>query len=524
MPWLPTQLLRRLLLAVALLGGVAITVATTERAAYAVDPALADEWTCTTGTVVNYLLIVGDTYDCVNTVTTGYQLAWRATNSYGTSTTTTRANVAAVGITLSLEADPGAADQTKKTKMRMVGTVTGIPDSSNGATQTSVNITLLDGTGSTYASHPGVNSQLKRPTGTVTSSAASIANTDTVVVTASVTNTPYPTGYSWVYEWKVDNVVVAAETGSTLTISGAQLGVGSRTIDAYATPTWAVGGNTVAGVTTGPGYYVDKKMLGAALVRVCNGTCVTGRAPTTPTTTTAPTTTTIGSTTATTIAATTTNPVSDESLTAIYNSAIPGVTKTDAKVYTIAPKEVAANSSISVLTPTQSLTMNLVSRTPEVCLPNNDDLVFLGTGQCISDVVHHKTLNVLRTLRTKVVGTKISQLRVGNAIATIAPIYFDYVSSQLNRKAVTRIKKIRTQISQAGSVLVIGHSGNINGNSRANIKLSQDRAARVVSALRQAGSKGPFTYSGVGATAPSSPRNTLAAQAKNRRVIIVLIP
>jgi outer membrane protein OmpA-like peptidoglycan-associated protein len=523
MPWLPTQPFRRLLLAVALLGGVAITVATTERTAYAVDPALADEWTCTAGTVLNYVLIVGDTYDCVKTVPSGYQLAWRSTNSRGISTTITRANVASVGITLTLEPDPAAADQTKNTRMRMVGTMTGIPSGLTEDTQTSVNITLLDGTGSTYASHPSINSLLKRPTGTVTSSAASIANTDTVVVTATVTNTPYPTGYSWVYEWKVDNVVVAAETGSTLTLSGTQLGVGSRTIDVYATPTWAVGANTVAGVTTGPSYYVDKKMLGAALVRVCNGTCVTGRAPTTPTTTTAPTTTTIRSTTITTIAATT-NSISDEALTAIYTSAIPGVTKTDAKVYTIAPKEVATNSAISVLTPTQKLTMNLVTRTPDVCLPNNDDLVFLGKGQCITDVIHSKTLKVLRTLRTKVVGTKISQLRVGNAIATIAPIYFDFVSSKLNRNAVTRLKKIRSQISQAGSVLVVGHSGTINGNSPANIKLSQDRAARVVTALRQAGSKGPFSFSGVGASAPSSPRSTLAAQAKNRRVIIVLIP
>ncbi|NQW59291.1 OmpA family protein [bacterium] len=528
MSWLPTQLFRRLLLAVALLGGIAITVATAERAAYAVDPALADEWTCTTGTVANYLLIVGDTYDCVKTVTSGHQLAWRLNNSYSNSTSTAIAFVASVGLTLTLDADPAAADQTKKTRMRMVGTVTGIPDSSNGATQTSVDITLLDGTGSTYASHPSINSLLKRPTGTVTSSAASIANTDTVVVTASVTNTPYPTGYSWVYEWKVDNVLVAAETGSTLTLSGTQLGVGNRTIDAYATPTWAVGANTVAGVTTGPSYYVDKKMLGAALVRVCNGTCVTGRAPTTPTTTTAPTTTTSPTTTTTTTATTspgtTLNPLSDEALTAIYTSAIPGVTKTDTKVYGVAPQEVAANSSISVLTPTQKLTMNLVTRTPDVCLPNNDDLVFLGKGQCLTDVIHSKTLKVLRTLRTKVVGTKISQLRVGNAIATIAPIYFDYVSSQLNRNAVTRLKKIRSQISQAGSVLVIGHSGTINGNSRANIKLSQDRAARIVTALREAGSKGPFSFSGVGAAAPSSPRDTLAAQAKNRRVIIVLIP
>ena len=281
--------------------------------------------------------------------------------------------------------------------------------------------------------------------------------------------------------------------------------------------------NLVAGTAYQVRVRVGSSRIGSAVGCPCTFSPLPAFAVATGATDTAPAATTPGATSGTT-PGTTASPVSDEALTAIYTTAIPGVTKTDTKVYTIAPKEVAANSSISVLTPTQKLTMNLVSRTPEVCLPNNDDLVFLGTGQCVSDVVHHKTLNVLRTLRTKVVSTKISQLRVGNAIATIAPIYFDYVSSQLNRKAVTRIKKIRTRISQAGSVLVIGHSGNINGNSRANIKLSQDRAARVVSALRQAGSKGPFTYSGVGATAPSSPRNTLAAQAKNRRVIIVLIP
>jgi outer membrane protein OmpA-like peptidoglycan-associated protein len=281
-------------------------------------------------------------------------------------------------------------------------------------------------------------------------------------------------------------------------------------------------GNSVSFVA-GTAYLVRVRVgssrVGNAVGCPCTFSSTTGFTVATGAANTAPATTAPGTT-----PATTSNSISDEALTAIYTGAIPGVTKTDAKVYTIAPKEVAANSAISVLTPTQKLTMNLVTRTPDVCLPNNDDLVFLGKGQCITDVIHSKTLKVLRTLRTKVVGTKISQLRVGNAIATIAPIYFDFVSSKLNRNAVTRLKKIRSQISQAGSVLVVGHSGTINGNSRANIKLSQDRAARVVTALRQAGSKGPFSFSGVGASIPSSPRNTLAAQAKNRRVIIVLIP
>jgi outer membrane protein OmpA-like peptidoglycan-associated protein len=139
-------------------------------------------------------------------------------------------------------------------------------------------------------------------------------------------------------------------------------------------------------------------------------------------------------------------------------------------------------------------------------------------------VVNAKTRKVLRTLRTTVVRESISKLRVGNAIATIAPIYFDAVSSRLDGAARQRIKRIRGRVAAAGSVLVVGHSGTLNGNSRANVELSRQRSANVISALRRVGAKGPFALVPAGASDPVTTKKTQVAQAKNRRVLIVLVP
>jgi len=73
-------------------------------------------------------------------------------------------------------------------------------------------------------------------------------------------------------------------------------------------------------------------------------------------------------------------------------------------------------------------------------------------------------------------------------------------------------------------VLVIGHSGTLNGNSPANVAISRARAMATVAALKSIGAKGPFALSGVGALDPASNGKTEAAQAKNRRVVIALIP
>ena len=240
----------------------------------------------------------------------------------------------------------------------------------------------------------------------------------------------------------------------------------------------------------------------------------------TTTTTTVPTTST-GATNATTT--TTTVPTAARTNNS-YATAVAGVTVTDPTVYTTAPTKVAGDSAISVLTDAQAKTMDIVSKTPSVCLPNDEDLVFLDEGKCIAEVVNVKTRKVLRTLKTTVVSDDIADLKVGNEIAVLAPLYFRAGTAIFKASSLTRLASLKSKILSAGSVLVAGHSGNLMGNTPENISLSKERASAAVAALKARGSKGPFAIAAVGALDPASNVQTQAAQDKNRRVVIVLIP
>ena len=213
------------------------------------------------------------------------------------------------------------------------------------------------------------------------------------------------------------------------------------------------------------------------------------------------------------------------SATPSYANAIPGVTVTDPKVYTTAaPTKVAGDSAISVLTPAQAKTQDIVSKTPSVCLPNDEDLVFLDEGRCIAEVVNVKTRKVLRTLKTTVVDDDIADLQVGNEIAVLSPLYFYAGTTTFKPSSIARLNTLKTQILSAGSVLVAGHSGILMGNTPENVALSKQRAQAAVKALKSRGSKGPFAIAAVGALDPATTKQTPAAQDKNRRVVIVLIP
>jgi alpha-tubulin suppressor-like RCC1 family protein/outer membrane protein OmpA-like peptidoglycan-associated protein len=244
----------------------------------------------------------------------------------------------------------------------------------------------------------------------------------------------------------------------------------------------------------------------------------------TPTTTVAPvasTTTTVAPATTTT----TTTPVkAAPAVTSAYTNAVPGITVTDAKVYSVAPKKVAGDSAITVLSSTQNKLMDVVSKTPSICLPNDEDLVFLNEGKCIAEVVNVKTRAVLRTLRTTVVKDDIADLKIGNEIAILTPLYFFSGTTKFKEVSLTRLAKLKTRISAAGSVLIAGHSGNLAGNTAENVKLSQMRALATVQELRSRGTKGPFAIAAVGSLDPASKGKTEKEQDKNRRVVIVLIP
>jgi uncharacterized delta-60 repeat protein len=221
-------------------------------------------------------------------------------------------------------------------------------------------------------------------------------------------------------------------------------------------------------------------------------------------------------TTATTIA-----PVAPAATTA----AVPGVTVTDTKVYTAAaPKKVAAGSAIAVMTPAQAKTRDIETLTPMVCVPANDDLVFIKTGRCVAQIVNERTGKVLRTLSTRVVADEVSELNVGNEIVTLAPIYFGGASASVDAAAIKRLQSIKDRISAAGTVLLVGHSGILMGNTPENQEMSRARAIATRKELQRMGAKGPFYITSAGALAPATTKMTSAAQAKNRRVVIVLIP
>ena len=249
-------------------------------------------------------------------------------------------------------------------------------------------------------------------------------------------------------------------------------------------------------VAHGDGLYVAVASFGTGARVMTSGALV---APTT----TAPTTTTVAST---------------------QTESIPGVTVTDTKIYSRPPAQVASSSAITVLTRAQNRTSDIITKTPAVCLPNDDELVFIDTGRCIADVVNAKTRRVLRSLRTTVIPSDVSELNVGNEIVTLAPIYFANGSSSVTAKGRATLRNLKDRISAAGSVLVVGHSGTVNGNTPENIALSRKRAIATVATLQAIKAEGPFAIAGVGAGDPVRSGRSEASQARNRRVVVVLIP
>jgi outer membrane protein OmpA-like peptidoglycan-associated protein len=208
----------------------------------------------------------------------------------------------------------------------------------------------------------------------------------------------------------------------------------------------------------------------------------------------------------------------------IYDTAIPGITLTDQMVYETAPSKVASNSAIMVLSNALNKTADVASKTPSICLPSDNDLVFIKAGSCVADVINTKTLKVIRTLKTTVVNDDIAEVEVGNKVSVLAPWYFTNSGFQLKLESLSRLMQSKDQITSAGSILVAGHSGTITGNSPENVRIAKARADATVAILKANGVSAPLTITSVGALDPATTSKSQAAQAMNRRVVIILIP
>jgi len=113
---------------------------------------------------------------------------------------------------------------------------------------------------------------------------------------------------------------------------------------------------------------------------------------------------------------------------------------------------------------------------------------------------------------------------------TISDLRFIADSTELlpeERPRVSLIaKQIKTALADGGnySIIVEGHTADVN-KPNGQMTLSIQRAQAVIEALKQDGIDGKlFSYKGFGGTKPVESNNTAAGRAKNRRVVIKLVP
>ena len=450
---------------------------------------------------------IGVAYDCTLAATSGRVMTARPTNSYGVTVADVGNNLTTKGLSVSLI--------DNDTKIRVQGTPIARTSSTSGYSNLRYEFNIGGGT-PTYMGTEELSfrTELMRINGSVTAAPTQPAVGDAVTFTA---NPPtLPTGYTVEYVWRnsSDGTVLTGQVAATLNYVAQ---VGTYSVEAYSVTSWTDGTNTVIGVPLTSFSSLD--LIGRASVSVSRPRPVV---VVNTTTTIAPTTTSVAPTM--TAGTPTTTTISSSVQASKFVNAVPGITVTDPVVYRTAPKQVAENSAIMVLTAEQTRNSDVASRTPAVCLPNDNDLVFINQGTCVADVVNQRTRAVLRTLRTKVVTESVEQLSVGNEIVTLAPVYFDRMSAVIDAQGRHTLNVIRPQAMAAGSILVMGHSGIINGNSTENKKVATDRAMTVMKALKSFGVKARFATSGVGASNPATTNTSEKAQERNRRVVIALIP
>lgn len=198
--------------------------------------------------------------------------------------------------------------------------------------------------------------------------------------------------------------------------------------------------------------------------------------------------------------------------------------ETDKKVYRRLPRRVSDYSSFNVLTRAESMRWDIESATPGTCVGTRTDLVMLGEGRCIARIVAERTNRVIRTLRTNVVDTDVSVLQVGNETYVQSPIYFANGSRFMRPGSAKALAEVSALASQASAIVVAGHTGSLFGNEESNAILSERRSQTVIAALRARKVRGPFAIAAVGDSDPATTRRSEAAQNRNRRVVVVLIP
>jgi len=196
----------------------------------------------------------------------------------------------------------------------------------------------------------------------------------------------------------------------------------------------------------------------------------------------------------------------------------------DAKVYMKLPMKAHVSTAMTVLSADQASSRRIHSLTPVVCLGAEYDVVFLNEGRCVVQIKNAKSGKVVRSLVTVVGQPKRGQKSIGTKITSVGPVLFETGTVGIRSPGASTIRAAKTAMSDATSILVVGHSGSALGNTAQNQRLSVERAGQIKSLLVKGGVRTPIATHGLGALVPVTKMIYEFAQRENRRVAVYLIP
>ncbi len=189
--------------------------------------------------------------------------------------------------------------------------------------------------------------------------------------------------------------------------------------------------------------------------------------------------------------------------------------------FTVLGSSRQAMTAAELMTSAQNKTYFINSLTPTVCLGSDRFMVFLKTGRCRAQLIVRRNGRVSTTVTTRVVS---SSTNGDIAVAKPTVLYFANGTNKLTAASQRKLDALAPAARSAKSILVTGHSGNASGENSDLVTLSRRRATYVRSLLRGKGARQTIAIWSFGGSNPVTTSKSEAAQAKNRRVEVFLVP
>lgn len=188
------------------------------------------------------------------------------------------------------------------------------------------------------------------------------------------------------------------------------------------------------------------------------------------------------------------------------------------------PTQMIVGSALRLMAAGNEKTFMIQATTPSVCQGAGRNLVVIKKGRCGARIVLRSNGTLASTVRTTAIeGTAVTE---GDIVALTAPetLYFSGGTALMKTTSKRKVATLAKSARLSNAVLVLGYTGNSQGESANLVKLSTTRAAATRSLLRGAGVTQTIAIHGFGAKFPVTSAKSNKAQDQNRRTVVYIIP